>query len=66
MAKGQTKLGTKVPKPKKRTDMRMFPHVSPPKRSPLKSRVYTKSILREDPSEFGEFGFGDTGLTGSS
>lgn len=39
-----------------------FAHVSSPKLAPLKTRIYTKSASRQDPSEFGGIGFGDTGL----
>jgi len=40
----------------------LFSHTTNPKVAPLKSRIYTKEILREDPSAFGNIGFGDTGL----
>jgi len=39
-----------------------FPSVSSPKLKPLKTRVYTKDVLKTDPSEYGGIGFGNTGL----
>lgn len=29
---------------------------------PLKTRIYTKGMLRQDPAAFSDFGFGETGL----
>jgi len=37
-----------------------------PRPKSTNSRVYTKAVLRQDPSEFTDFGFGNTGLTGES
>lgn len=39
-----------------------FAKVGKPKLEPLKTRFYTKDVLKQDPTEFGSFGFGDTGL----
>lgn len=53
----------KIQTPKK-PRLGSFAKVSNPKLEPLKTRVYTKDILNKakDPSEFGVFGFGNTGL----
>ena len=39
-----------------------FPSVSSPKLKPLKTRIYTKDVLKSDPSQYGGIGFGNTGL----
>jgi hypothetical protein len=36
-----------------------FAHAPNPHVEPLKTRIYTKSVLRQDPASFGDFGFGD-------
>lgn len=42
--------------------LRGFAKITPPRLKPLKSRVYTKDMLREDPTDFSNSGFGDTAL----
>lgn len=37
-----------------------------PKLPKIKNRIYTKSVLQDDPMQFTNSGFGDTGLTGES
>jgi hypothetical protein len=39
-----------------------FPHATSPRLAPLKTRIYTKAALGEDPTKFSGSGFGDTGL----
>jgi hypothetical protein len=39
-----------------------FSKTASPRVAPLKTRVYTKAALGEDPTKFGGLGFGDTGL----
>lgn len=60
MAAGYRKRSIKVPAPKK--GLGKFARTTSPKLQPLKTRIYTKDVLRNDPSEYGSFGFGDTGL----
>jgi len=60
------KQSIKVPQPKKTAaGLKMFGGQGAP-RKPSTPRIYTKATLRQDPTEFGEFGFGQTGLTGRS
>ncbi|HLL28975.1 MAG TPA: hypothetical protein VKT73_15165 [Xanthobacteraceae bacterium] len=62
-----SKISTKVPMPKgKGTSSRGFLKLRPPKQPSLTKRIYTKAVAKQDPSEFGNSGFGDTGLTGES
>jgi hypothetical protein len=67
-----TKMGPiKVPSPKanpmgSHRPPLGFPHVVAPRIKPLKTRIYSKGVTQQDPSQFGANGFGDTGLTGES
>lgn len=57
------KKAIKVSSPRaKPSGMSKFAHTSPPKLSPLKTRIYTKAAANQDPSMFGASGFGNTGL----
>ena len=48
---------TKVSSPRaKASGMSKFPHAPTPRAQPLKTRIYTKAILREDASQFFDFG----------
>lgn len=63
MASSYKKGPTKISSPRKTASgMSQFAHVNAVKNAPLKTRIYTKGILRTDPSAFPENGFGDTGL----
>lgn len=58
-----SKIKNPVPAPRaKPAGAGKFPHVTAPKLAPLKTRIYTKASLNEDPMKFTESGFGDTGL----
>jgi len=65
MASGSyKKISTKVSAPRKTASgLSKMPHARSPSLEPLKTRVYTKGILKTDPSEYGSFGFGDTGVS---
>lgn len=48
-------------------DRRLFPHVSPPRIKPLKTRIYAKGVVPgADPGQYTNIGFGNTGRTGES
>lgn len=54
---------TKVSAPRaKASGLSQFAHATEPRVQPLKTRIYTKGVLQEDPSSFANFGFGETGL----
>ena len=66
MAKSYAK-NIKVSRPRaKASDASKFAHVSAPRLGAIKTRMYTKGVQKQDPTEFGDFGFGDTGMTGES
>lgn len=54
------KLSINTPAPKR--GLGKFAKTSTPKLAPLKTRIYTKDILKTDPSAYGNIGFGDTAL----
>lgn len=57
------KTSIKSPSPRaKAAGMGSFSHVRTPQKAAINTRIYTKSTLREDPTQFGGFSFGDTGL----
>jgi len=70
MAQGRklgVKVSTKMPGPRKRpSGASKFVRAEMPRQPGIKTNVYTKEALRSDPSNFFDFGFGDTGLTGES
>ncbi len=55
----------KVSIPKTGSRPKLFGSQNTP-RKPSMPRIYTKATLKQDPTEFGDFGFGSTGLTGST
>jgi hypothetical protein len=52
------KIYSSAPKAKP-SGLSQFAHAPNPRAAPLKTRIYTKSVLREDPMAFSDFGFGD-------
>lgn len=63
MARDFAKAKIKVPSQRtKSAGMGKFPRASTPRAPGVKSRIYTKAILGQDPTKFMDFGFGDTGL----
>jgi hypothetical protein len=60
MARGAKTLSIKMPKPKKAPKIK-----APPPAALSTPRQYAKAE-QQDPTEFSQFGFGQTGLTGES
>lgn len=62
------KIATKLPAPVKHpTGAGQFPSpMQKPKLPKIKDRIYTKSVIKDDPMKFTDFSFGQTGLTGES
>lgn len=63
MAKGAKKMSVKVKGAGKSSAPKLTGTDKQPKGQ---NREYKKDALREDPSEYSSFGFGDTGMTGES
>jgi len=59
------KMSIKVPAPKAGSRSKQFGGQTAP-RKPSAPRIYTKATLKQDPTQFGDFGFGTTGLTGET
>lgn len=69
MSSQYKKLGIKVAAPRaKPKGSSLFPAMRPPQNpgKRIKKKIYTKGILNQDPSDFFNIGFGNTGLTGES
>jgi hypothetical protein len=62
------KQATKIPAPRKHpSGAGQLPSpMQKPKLPKVKDRIYAKSVLKDDPMEFADFSFGQTGLTGES
>jgi len=61
--KGSIKSASPRAKP---SGMSNFAHVTAPRMQGLKTRTYTKAAARQDPMNYTDFGFGDTGLNSPS
>lgn len=64
---GSYKKGITVPSPRANPlgstpRQKGFPHSTPPRLAPLRTRIYSKAITNQDPSKYTNVGFGDTGL----